>query len=92
MAHSPDWKVYDAHGHYQAACKDVEMAAAIIAAVGGDGWTIRLRHRLLLWTEGKESIRAGESYDTVARITHERLATLSLSLARPQAGVAGGPQ
>ena len=65
MAASPRFKVYDANGTYQAACKEPEAAAALVC-IYGDGATIRLDHRVILWTEGAESQPAGESYDHVA--------------------------
>ena len=66
MAGAPIWKVYDPNGTYQAACKEGEAAAALVALYG-DGSTVRYRHRRLVWTEGKEECPAGESYDTAAR-------------------------
>lgn len=77
MAAAPFWKVYDSDGNYQAATKDVETAAAIIGAMGGEGWTIRAKHRIVCWTEGKESFPAGESYDGVARTVRERFPRLT---------------
>ena len=67
MAGSPTWKVYDAHGAYQAACKEVEAAAALMGFYG-DGATIRNGHakKYTVWTEGSEEISACESYDAVA--------------------------
>lgn len=74
MAASPKWKVYMGD-EYRAACKYVEDAAALVAFLG-DGATIRSGHRLVLWTEGKETEAAGESYDSVAATVHERLSEL----------------
>lgn len=73
MAASPDWKVYDSHGTYQAACKEVEAAAALVGFYGA-GATIRWGHRLVVWTEGSEEQPASESYDEVALLAGERVA------------------
>ena len=43
MSGSPDWKVYDPHGTYQAAVKDV-VAAAVLANWYGPQSTVRLGH------------------------------------------------
>jgi hypothetical protein len=72
MAASPDWKVYDAQGVYQAACKEVEAAAAMMGFYG-DGATIRWGHRIVVWTEGAEEQPAGESYDEVAALAEQRI-------------------
>lgn len=73
MAASPRFKVYDAAGTYQAACKEAEIAAACVSCYG-DGATIRWDHRRVLWTEGPTGDGyAGESYDHVAQTVHERL-------------------
>jgi hypothetical protein len=73
MAQSPKWKVYDACGTYQAACKEIEAAAALIGFYG-DGATIRLDHAKskTVWTEGSEDQYAHESYDFVAEIVEQR--------------------
>ena len=72
MAASPQWKVYDEHGEYIASAKYPEVAAVIVAALGG---TVRHGHRKIdtVWTEGSEEIPASESYDRVANIMRERL-------------------
>lgn len=74
MARAPQYKVYDMEGEYQAACKDAELAAAVVALLG-DGATIRLGHAkgATVWTEGDAGDgHAGESYDEVAIKVHER--------------------
>lgn len=71
MAASPKYKVYSKHGEYLASCKYAEDAAAIVA-LNGEGSTIRLGHTIILWTEGKETCPAYESYDTVASVVDER--------------------
>jgi len=76
MAGSPQWKVFDAAGKYQAACKEPEAAAALMGFYGR-GATIRWGHskRDIAWTEGTgtgdplgtgECGLAGESFDFVA--------------------------
>jgi hypothetical protein len=73
MAASPEWKVYDAQGNYQAATKQIEAAAALMGFYG-DGATIRYAHaaRCIVWTEGAEEVSATESYDIVAETAYER--------------------
>ena len=72
MAASPNWKVYDSTKRYQAACHEIEAAAALVAFYG-DGSTIRAGHSLVVWTEGGEAIPAAESYDVVAATVEQRL-------------------
>lgn len=76
MAGSPRYKVYDANNLYQAACKELEAAAALVALYG-TGSSIRLGHRAVLWTEGYEAQEAGESYDAVAELADARERQLS---------------
>lgn len=66
MAQSPRFKVYDAAGVYQAACKEPEAAAAVVS-IYGPGATIRAGHskRDTVWVEGDDG-DAGDSYDVVA--------------------------
>lgn len=66
MAGAPRWKVYDAAGNYQAALKEPEAAAAVVAFYGKNA-TIRLGHakRDIVWTEGASG-EAFDSYDKVA--------------------------
>lgn len=73
MAASPRWKVYDAAGRYQAACHEVEAAAALMGLYGS-GATIRDGHRAAatVWTEGVDGAGA-DSYDRVARVAWERV-------------------
>jgi hypothetical protein len=74
MAGSPQFKVYDSAGTYQAATKTPEQAAAVIAGVGFEGWTIRDGHspRAVLWTEGAEEFPASESFDRLAELVLDR--------------------
>jgi len=73
MAGAPQFKVYTPEGEYVAACKLPEDAAAVVAAYG-PGATIRNGHRKkdVVYTEGVDG-DAGDSYDEVARIVHERV-------------------
>lgn len=73
MASSPKWKVFDKDGVYQASCKEPEAAAALMGFYG-DGATIRYGHSVseTVWTEGKESVPASESFDTVAAACEQR--------------------
>lgn len=72
MARAPEWKVYDAAGEYQAACKEVEAAASLLGFYG-EGSTIRFNHRLTLWVEGSESQPASESFDFVSDTIAKRM-------------------
>jgi hypothetical protein len=74
MSSSPTLKVYNAHGDYIAACKHAEDAAAL-AAFNGNGTTIRHGHKLVVWTEGKETHPAAESFDFVATTIARRTPT-----------------
>jgi hypothetical protein len=67
MAQAPRWKVFDARGDYQAACKEIEAAAALMGLYG-EGASIRLGHAKsnTVWIEGEEDQPAMESYDFVA--------------------------
>lgn len=73
MTQAPQWKVFDAYGKYQAACKEVEAAAALMGFYG-EGATIRFDHGkwATVWTEGRESQDAGESFDHVAEVASAR--------------------
>lgn len=74
MAHAPYIKVYNAAGEYLASFKYEEDAAVLVAALG-DGASIRIGHskRSVVWTEGKETQSAGESYDHVATTIRGRV-------------------
>lgn len=69
MAATPRWKVYNRDGEYIAACKYPEDAAVLVA-VQGDGATIRLGHRVVVFEQGADG-DAGESYDQVAALCHQ---------------------
>lgn len=71
MAGSPDWKVYDGNGTYQASCKEPELAGLCMSFYG-EGATIRYNHKLVVWTEGQEECPGHESYDTVAMTCYAR--------------------
>jgi hypothetical protein len=66
MARSPELKVYDSAGIYQAACKEPELAAAVVSVLG-EGATIRHGHSVkdTVWTEGVDGL-AAQSYDQTA--------------------------
>ena len=74
---SPAFKVYRAHGEYVGCCK-YASDAGWLAAVSGDGATVRYGHakKDTLWTEGSEVTTAGESFDHVAQIIIERYEAL----------------
>ena len=81
MATSPRWKVYDRDGNYQAACRELAAAAALIAFYG-DGATLRFEHAFVLWREGSENTTAARDPGAFARIVEGRLR------ARHEAGIA----
>lgn len=68
---TPQWKVYDAAGKYQAACHE-PAAAGVLVAFYGAGATIRVDHRWTVWKEGSEAFSAAESYDRLAEIIDDR--------------------
>ena len=70
MAGTPNIKVFDHNGVYQAACKEI-ACAAILVEFYGKGSTIRFGHSKadIVWTEGQEGQPATESYDHVAEVT-----------------------
>ena len=76
MAGSPKWKVYDADGTYQAACKDIVAAAALVGSFYCEGSTIRLGHpkKRTVWTEGVDGF-ASDSYDIVCEVVNRRMFT-----------------
>ena len=69
MASTPRWKVFSPAKQYVACCHFAEDAAAL-AALYGEGATIRDGHRVkdTVFTEGENDTWAGESYDVAARI------------------------
>ena len=70
MARSPRWKVYDRYDTYQASCKEVEAAAALVAFYG-EYATIRDGHVHVVWTEGIDG-DAADSYDATADAVYDR--------------------
>ena len=71
MSASPRYKVYNTIGEYVASCKHLEDCACL-AALYGNGATVRSGHSTVIWTEGKEEITAGESYDRAREIMEFR--------------------
>ena len=67
------FKVYRSSGEYIGCCK-YASDAGWLAAVSGDGATVRYGHskKDTLWTEGSEVTTAGESFDHVAEIIIDR--------------------
>lgn len=72
MAAAPQWKVYDASGVYQAACKEIEAAACLVSLYG-NGATIRRNHKQILFTEGGDANAAVYGYDSVSEMVYRRL-------------------
>lgn len=73
MAASPVWKVYDASGKYQAACKEPEAAAALLGFYGV-GASIRFDHRTLAFTA--DGVTELNSFDAVADLCYETVRKL----------------
>ncbi len=71
MGASPKWKVYDPSNNYVASVRDTD-GASLLMDLYGDGSTIRLDHRRIVWTEGADG-KASESYDETAIKIKERL-------------------
>ena len=71
MAASPKYKVYTADNEYIASVKYPDIAGALVSVLG-EGSTIRIEHKRIVWTEGKEAQPAGESYDFVAEVVYAR--------------------
>lgn len=69
-------KIYAPSGIYVASCNDPAAAAALMSFYG-DGAEIRNGHakRNVVWKEGAELQRAGESYDYVSALIHDRTTT-----------------
>lgn len=71
MPASPKWKVYNPDNQYVASVRDT-TGASLLMDLYGEGSTIRLDHRRIVWTEGKDG-RASESYDETEIKIQERL-------------------
>ena len=71
MAAAPQWKVYDYQGYYQAACKEIEAAAALVSFYGS-GAVIKNGHGKIVWIEGTDGLAAA-SYDVVAQTVSDRI-------------------
>lgn len=73
MAASPQFKIYDPDGVYQAACHEAE-AAAVLVTFYQDGSTIRLGHAAkdTVWTEGLDGC-ASDSYDETGEKIYARI-------------------
>lgn len=67
------YKVYSPQNKRIAALAHSEDAALIVS-VYGDGATVRIGrgNRKILWTEGKENIKAAESYDAASNTMLQR--------------------
>ena len=72
MAASPQFKVYDSIGEYQASTKRPEEAGAVVSLLG-NGATIRHGHNKIVWHEGQESQPAWESFDFLAETVYNRI-------------------
>lgn len=72
MASTPQWKVYRGgkNGEYIAATKYAEDAAVLVAMTT-DG-VVKYDHKQVVWTEGAEEFKAGESYDRAVALMIER--------------------
>jgi hypothetical protein len=70
MAGSPILKVYSPAGEYVGSAKEV-IGAAVMASAYGEGSTIRLGHKVILWTEGTDG-EACQSYDVTGELMASR--------------------
>lgn len=70
MASTPKYKVHNPDGEYVAATRYAEDAAILVAEYG-PGAKIKVGGRIV-WREGAEEIAAGDSFDRVREIIHER--------------------
>ena len=69
MARTPDLKIYR-NGEYVASCKYEEDAAAICGMTTGT--QVRMGHGgPIIFTEGKERVLAGDSWDEAAEVMRE---------------------
>jgi len=71
MASPLVWKVYSASGEHIASLRDAEDAAALVG-LHDDGKV--LVDGRIVWREGKEEDRAGNSYDFAAGVMYQRRA------------------
>jgi len=83
MASSPQFKVYDSNGVYQACAKESHAAALLAEHYEGE---VRWGHKQVVWT--MENIRPSVSLDACALLIHERCrsrwqATQSLTATTP---------
>lgn len=69
MAGTPQWKVYDEDGVYQAATRDSTLAAVVVAVLGNG--TVKVDGRIV-WREGSEETIAADSYDEAAEVMEQR--------------------
>ena len=72
MAASPELKVYDSTGKYQAACKEIAAAVSLMGLYG-EGSTIRHRHGFVAWTEGKDGDSMALGYDQAEKLILDRI-------------------
>ena len=65
------FKIYSEGGVFEAQAKNAEVAAAIVALLGG---VIKYgSSRIIVWREGSETVSASESYDEAAEIMWARI-------------------
>jgi hypothetical protein len=67
MASSPQFKVYDSNGVYQACAKESHAAALLAEHYEGE---VRWGHQRVVWTPADPSPL--QSFDVVALLIHER--------------------
>lgn len=72
MAASPEFKVYDSAGKYQAACKEIAAAVSLMGLYG-EGSTIRHRHGFIAWTEGQDGDSMALGYYKAEWLIFDRL-------------------
>ena len=66
------WKVYDADRTYQAACKEINAAGALMAHYG-PGATIKDDHGIIVWKEGRDGQQCvTHSFDDLIHVANQR--------------------
>jgi len=71
MAGSPNYKLFK-DKEYVGSAKYLGDAAMFVAALG-EGAVVKWGHNKVIWTEGRETIDAAESYDGAAEIMEFRI-------------------
>ncbi len=71
MSSNLDYKVFDGSKQMIGSVMHAEDAAALVS-LHTDG-TVKWKHAVTVWREGKEEQSAGDSYDSAAAVMYERV-------------------